>query len=70
MQGEHFEICEPHSFLNNISSDEECIVEYKNIFARTLGDTTKVLTMCSCNCNIAAHSFADVVSAFRGRQPR
>ena len=48
MQGEHFEMvrrCEPHSYLNNVSSDEECIVEYKNVFARASEDTTIVLTV-------------------------
>ena len=52
MQGEHLEICEPHGYLNNISSDEECIGEYKNIFA--VDDTTIVLTVYSyrCNCHL------------------
>ena len=65
MQGEHLEICE------TISSDEECIGEYKNIFARTVDDTTIVLTVYSYSCNNnAAQSFANVFSAFRARQPR
>ena len=42
MQGENFE---KDSYLNSTSSDEECIVEHKNIFARALDDTTRVLTV-------------------------
>ena len=42
MQGEKFE---KDSYLNNISSDEEYIVEHKNVSARALDDTTIVLTV-------------------------